>query len=139
MRDFIKNNPLLASCFGLVGCGVFIGLVLVLVMGFGFKAVVDKTNLRPIGLIQDGMKADFVVNYSNNNGAVVITFEPLEPRPVTCEELWSIVLPNLKNQDVELTLHSTSSYPLDDGQLQPVELECRREIKPEGSVDSPLP
>ena len=126
MREFLSKNPLLAGCLGLVGCATLIALALFVAAGFGIKKAADNVNLRPVALVQAASSAGLSLSYSNNNGVVAIELVPFEPREVSCEELWSIVLPNLKNPEVEMTLHSVSSYALPDGSVQGVELECRR-------------
>ena len=139
MREFLSKNPLLAGCLGLVGCATLVALALFVAAGFGLKKAADSVNLRPVALVQAASSAGLSLSYRNNNGVVAIELVPFEPREVSCEELWGIVLPNLKDPDVEMTLHSVSSYVLPDGSVQGVELECRRVIDepPDGEPAEP--
>jgi hypothetical protein len=126
MLGYLRNNPLLAGCLGLMGC---LGLVLVFavgVAGLGLKAALNISQVAVFDARGAAMSAGFGFGYFSDNGSVSLDLLPHEPREVSCDELWQLIEPHILQPDEPLTLRSQTTVLGEDGAVTVVSLECVR-------------
>ena len=126
MLDYLRNNPLLAGCLGMMGCMALIAVFVVGVAGLGLKAAFDSSQIAVFDAQSAATSAGYGFGYVSENGAVSLDLVPFEPREVTCDELWALIEPHIVKADEPLTLRSETTTVGADGVLTAVSLECSR-------------
>ena len=126
MLEFLRKNPLLAGCFGVLGCFGLVVLFSVLIAGLGLKALTEGSQIAVLGASQAAAEEDLSFGYVFDNGDVVLDMIPLQPRELTCNELWAIVEPHILKPELPLTIRSQTAVVSEDGGLAVIPLECSR-------------
>jgi len=126
MLGYLRKNPLLAGCLGLMGCFSLLVVFAVGVAGLGLKAVLNSSQVAVFDADGAAMSAGFGFGYVSNNGSVSLDLLPHEPREVSCDELWQLIEPHILQPDEPLTLRSQTTVMGEDGALTVVPLECVR-------------
>jgi hypothetical protein len=126
MLDFLRKNPLLAGCFGVLGCFGLVVLVSVLIAGLGLKALTEGSQIAILGASQAAAEEDLSFGYVFDNGDVVLDMIPFQPRELTCDQLWAVVEPHILKPELPLTIRSQTAVASEDGGLSVIPLECSR-------------
>lgn len=131
---YLRDNPILAGCLGLLSLAVLlIGGTLVL-GALGVKACVNALPSSGLDSVpataRDVQDAGFSFSINMVNSEVDLKLIPIEPRVVTCEELWALIEPHLVESDSSLRLFSESAVVNPDGSVARVPLECIRAVPP---------
>lgn len=135
LREFTRDQPVLAGCLGLLGCGSLLGVVALLTLAVAGKgcwdAAQDSIGLDSmISAVQDAAAAGFALSVSVDNGATTYTLTPLEldapqaARAVDCDQLYRLLDPHLTGTRDEVLARSWAIVE-GEGGLQPAPVECR--------------
>ena len=126
MLDFLRKNPLLAGCFGVLGCFSLVVVVSVLIAGLGLKALTEDSQIAVLGASQAAAEEGLSFGYVFDNGDVVLDMIPFQPRELTCDQLWAVVEPHILKPELPLTIRSQTAVSSEDGGLTLIPLECSR-------------
>lgn len=145
MKDWLKDNPILAGCLGLLVLGTLLSCGAGLLVYLGFNAAVDKvsesTGLDSLmGTVMDFNTHGygFSMNVTPEEGTV-FNIEPLEVREVTCEDIEVLLLPHLTGALETVTVNSSSHQPLGDGRVTVTPLSCTWSGNPGSPTSPPAP
>lgn len=139
MLDFLRNNPLLAGCLGMMGCLALVVVFVVGLTGLGLKAAFDSRQIAVFDARSAAVSAGYSFGYLSDNGALSLELMPQEPREVTCDELWALIEPHIIKDDEPLTLRSETTADGGDGALITVPLECSRVSAEPHDLEDHLP
>ena len=143
LRTFFRDQPFLAGC---AGCLV---TSLVLCGGLGALSALGVVQIiscagqgldSPMAVMTEAQEAGFSFGMSRINGEVSFSFQPVEPREVTCADLEAIVFPHLKGELETVRLESISYTVGADDSISSMPIDCSYSGYPSGTpapVESP--
>jgi len=110
----------------MMGCLALVAVFVVGVAGLGLKAAFDSSQIAVFDAQSAASSAGYGFGYVSDNGAVSLDLVPLEPREVSCDELWALIQPHIIKADEPLTLRSQTTTVGADAAVTTVPLECSR-------------
>jgi hypothetical protein len=140
IRTFFRDQPFLAGC---AGCGV---TTLVICAGLTALTALGGVQLvscagqgldHPMQAMAEAQEAGFSFGMSRMNGEVSFSFQPLEPREVTCADLEAIIFPHLTGELETVKLESVSYSVGADGSMNSMPIDCTYSGYPGASAPVP--
>ena len=125
MSRFLRDNPILGGCVGLLGClGLIVGGIFLMGL-LGFRACSAGVGLDNLAsTVADANHAGFSMRIESINGVTTFRLIPKSPRGVSCDELWSVIEPHLQTDQTEITIYSETLSKNSEGVIGIVPLEC---------------
>jgi hypothetical protein len=141
MLGYLRKNPLLAGCVGLLGCLGLVVVFLVSAAGLGLHALTSNSAIAVMDAKNAAASEGFSFGYVYDNGDVSLDLMPFEPREVTCDQLWELIEPHILRPEEPLTLRSQTAVYGPGGDMTIIPLECSRvsEESPELEEVPPSP
>ena len=127
IRTFFRDQPFLAGC---AGCGVTFAVVCAGFLALTVLGGVQIVNCAGQGLdslpavMSDASQQGFSFGTMYNNGEMTFSFQPLEPREVTCADLEAIIFPHLTGELETVRLESISYTVAADGTISSMPIDC---------------
>ena len=140
MRTFFRDQPFLAGC---AGCLV---TVVVLCAGLGALSALGVVQLvscagqgldHPMEVMSEAQAAGFSFGMQRMNGEVSFSFQPMEPREVTCADLEAIIFPHLTGELESVRLESISYSVGADGEMNAMPIDCSYSGYPGANTAAP--
>ena len=126
---FLKDQPILAGCLGLVGLGTVALCGLGLLAGLGVRGCTSALNEATgvdsmLGTVGDAVEAGFTFNVSVTNGETTFGMHPTELRAVTCDDIKAVLFPHLNGSLETVRVESSSQVLQSDGTSTVVPVTC---------------
>ena len=140
IRTFFRDQPFLAGCAGCLMTTVVLcaGLGALSALGmFQLASCAGQGLDHPMEVMSDATAAGFSFGVQRMNGEVTYSFQPLEPRAVTCADLEAIIFPHLTGELETVRLESISYTTTDDSSISSMPIDCSYSGYPKAPVGDP--